>query len=418
MADKQKIPSVCRSDFEVGGFLGSMLVDGFAGLTELKAADPDAKLRRGELIEAVRAGKHIALNVTARTFRQSPKSNRNYLRLAGNLADGAKTFKGMPFLIDHDTYSVGSRMGTISSSALVQETQDRIAFEQSLEVVDPDGVIRVLDGRIDRFSIGWFREGQVNCSAHGDNIRECGCWPGESVKVEGKMKTCEYVFTAWSGKETSGVNVPAVQHTNIEDIRAALAAELQLPQRKKENRMNWQRLAAALGLTLIDENSEGPALAAVEALSRRASGAEQERDEARRQLAAVQAQLTAAQAGVAAAGKVRIDALIQGALAAGKLKVQRNEKGEVVQSAREQRLRRIAAEANGIAQLEAEIAELDVIVPVGRRVAEGAREPEKAPALQVSDESLQVEMQIVADQLGLKVEDMVEFHNNHHHEGA
>jgi len=258
------------------------------------------------------------------------------------------------------------------------------------------------------------------------------CWPGETVSVDGKPQIVEYEFTVWAGKETSGVNIPAVAFTNIEDIRAALAAELQLPPptRNKERPMAFKRLAAALGLAALDEGNEDQALAAVEGLSRRSSTAEQERDTARNERDTARTQLSAAQVGVAAAGKLRLDGLITQAIRDGKIKAVRGADGQPTVSAREARLRKIGAEPSGLAQVQAEIAELDVIVPVAKRLAaEGAgqdrlqaRLPEGADTeVELAGENnphLASELQNVAEQLGLKVEDMVNFHNNLQHEGA
>lgn len=412
----KRVLSQLYSDFEdslLAGeptFHNKIIVDGFAGRPELDATpgDVDSKAHRRELIEAVRGGKHVALTVTARTFRQQKgKSNRRYLRLGGDLAASVPTFAKQPFLTDHTTWSSAARRGTILASRLIPETQTRVAFEQDLEVVDPDSVIRVLDGRLDRFSIGWYQLGPVMCTVHGVDILSrdsCMCWPGDTVTVDGEAKIAEYEFTIWAGKETSGVNIPAVQHTNIEDIRAALAAELHLPTRRKENAMALTRLAQALGLAALSEANEDAAIAAVENLTRRASTSEQE-------LGGVRAQLSAAQAGIAAASAGRIDQLISLAVRDGKIRMTRDKDGRPVPSAREKTLRNVAKK-EGITALEAHIAELDVIVPVGQRLAsDDAVEPGTDPLDRQLAAGGPVDdaMQEVASQLGLDVKDMYKF---------
>jgi hypothetical protein len=258
---------------------------------------------------------------------------------------------------------------------------------------------------------------------HGCDVRSkdsCYCWPLEQIEIDGKMRIAEFEYQAGSngkmgprGKELSSVNVPAVEYTKIEEYHAALTAELDLPPKKKERQMAFHRLAAALGLTALSEADESSAVAAVEALSRRATTLEQERNSARSDLAAAQTQLAAAQAGVAAAGKLRIDALIAQAYRDGKLRAARDEAGQPIVSKREARLRRIAAEKNGITQLQEEIDELDVIVPVGQRLAsDDATAPDKKPLLSSGDEALDAELENVAAQLGLKVEDMRSFNNS------
>lgn len=417
----------CRSDFEVGGFLGDILVDGVKGLTSLRTApdDLDSKAHRHELITAVRAGKHAELAVTARTFKQQKgKMNRRYLRLAGDLAEQVQTFAGQPFLLDHNTYEQVSRKGTILTSKLVEETLSRIAFEQSFNVVKPDAVISVLDGTLDRFSIGWFALGPVLCSLHGCDVRSldwCGCWPGMSVKADGKMQIAEYVFTAWAGKETSGVNIPAVVGTSIDDIRAALAAELDFPTTRirptpKENEMRYPRLAAMLALAAQDELDEGQAVNAVEALQRRANAAEQERETLRSQLATRTTERDQAAAALtvatAAAGKIRIDAMLEQAYRDGKLGYRRvADSEEALPDKREARLRRIAGEKDGLAALEAELEEMEVSVPVGKRLqAESVKEPERREIgfgggeLDFADNPY---IDSVARQLNLKPEDII-----------
>jgi hypothetical protein len=231
----------CVSDLEIASFVGKLQIDNFPGLTELDAealrassADQDAKAKRFELISAVRSGRHVEISADATTFRQRSKPNRRYLRLAEDqLEAGASTWRGLPFLFDHVTWRMDAQKGTILSSKAVQESTNVWSFVQQLHIVDPEAVIMALDGRLTKFSIGWFPTGPVLCSVHGCDVRKndsCSCWPGDQVSLDGKAtKTVEYIFTAYSGKETSGVVIPAVQDTSIEDVRAALAAEIGIP---------------------------------------------------------------------------------------------------------------------------------------------------------------------------------------------
>jgi hypothetical protein len=426
--DEQTIARVvgCRSDFEIGSFLGDIQVDGLKGLTTLRSdpGDLDAKAKRYELIESVRGGKHIELAVTAVTFRQQKgKQNRRYLRLGGDLSAQVATFAKQPFLLDHNTMEQSSRKGTILTSKLVSETSSRDAFEMTFNAVKPDAVVSVLDGTLDRFSIGWFPLGPVLCTVHGADIRlsdSCSCWPGDVVLVDGKAKIAEYEFTVWSGKELSGVNIPAVQHTNIEGVRAALAAELNISptrthNRNKENRMRLHRLAAALGVTALEDTDETSAVLAVEALQRRATTAEAK-------LATTQTQLSNAEAALgtatAAAKKVQIDTILaRDGYGAGKLRHAKDADGQQLASPREARLRRIAAEPNGIEALKLELAEMEAVVPVGQRPqSEAAGSPPKTDHTVLTDEPIASDnpyIANVAQQLGLKPEDMVAFANGH-----
>jgi hypothetical protein len=183
--------------------------------------------------------------------------------------------------------------------------------------------------------------------------------------------------------------------------------------------MRFPRLAAALALTAADELDEGRAVEAVEALQRRSLAAEQERTTLRLQLSDSQAEqgklraaLDLATAGIT---KVRVDALIADAYRDGKLGYGRDAAGVAIPSKKEARLRRIAATpGTGIAELEAELAEMDVIIPVGRRLqADEAGEPERRPfgaPLEFADNPY---IDGIARQLGLKPEDMINYAAQH-----
>lgn len=420
----------CRSEFEIGSWIGDILVDGANGLTSLKTAtdDVDSKAHAKELIEAVNAGKHITLAVTARTFKQQKGvKNRNYVRLGGDIAGQVGSFVKQPFLLDHNVREQLSRKGTILSSKLIEETQSRIAFEQAFNVVKPDAVISILDGTLDRFSISWFSTGAVVCTVHGADVRGpdwCGCWPGMSIKsVDGKSQIAEYEFLQWVGREMSGVNIPAVNNTSIDDIKAALAVELSLSPTRisrptpKENTMRFPRLAAALALAANDELDENRAVEAVEALQRRALAAETERANLATQLATRTTELAQATAAItvatAAAGKIRIDAILTEAYRAGKLGYRRVEGSkEALPDKREARLRRIAGEKDGLTALQAEIDEMEETVPVGRRLqSEDVAAPGVTDA--IGDGSLEFAdnpyIDDVAAQLNLKPEDMIAY---------
>lgn len=417
----------CRSDFLLGAFLGEIQVDGFKGVTSLRAAvDADGKAQRRELIEAARGGKHIELVATARTFRQKKNvSNRRYLRLGGDLGAQVGSFKKTPFLVDHNTWEQTSRKGTILSSKLVEESGGWSEFEMSFEAVKPDAVISILDGTLDRFSIGWFALGPVMCTVHQVDVRSAGscyCWPGDSVDVDGKLKIAEYEFTAWEGKELSGVNIPAVKGTSIEEYRQALTAELNLPPtrptrpHKERAQMALHRLAAVLGLAALSEADEARGVEAVEALSARAATAEAKAAAAKTAQKQAEDALAAA---TLATRKVRVDAIITKLYEEGKLRHAKDAEGNELASPREARLRRIANE-DGIAALEAEISELEVIVPVRRELQSGLAAAPKKLALGEADDIGPADnpyLASTAEQLGLKLEDLQQFARNHLGEG-
>lgn len=380
---------------------------------ELRAGGgEDANAHRLELIQSVRSGTHLELVVKrAKTYQQKKgMPNRRHLRFAADqLAAIAPTFAKQPFLVDHNTYEQDKRKGTILTAEAELSDRGMSAFYMGFSVVKPEAVISVLDGTIDRFSIGWFATGPVLCSVHRTDVRgmsRCNCWPGDVVEVDGKAQIVEYEYQTAEGKELSAVNVPAVKGTQIEEYRAALAAELHIPTTRPKERttMAFPRLAAVLGLTALAEADEDRAVTIAEGMRQRALAAEQERDAARTELGQAK---TALAVSTAAGAKVRVDAAIGGAYRDGKLKWARDDAGKATPSARELRLRKIA-ERDGLDALTAELAEMDVIVPVGQRLSvDAAVEPDRT--LHAVDPAANPYLASVAEQLGLKVEDMQKF---------
>lgn len=381
MKEHGAILSALRSDFEIGTIL-DVQIDNFAGLTSLPASafaldggDVDSKKRRGELIEAVRAGKHIALAVTATTWRQRPAPNRRGLRLApAKLADRVGSWKGKPFLVDHNTYRVmEASKGTILSSKLIEESPKVHSFEQQLEVVKPDAVIGFLDRTLRSFSISWYGLGPVMCTVHGVDVLSpdsCGCWPLETVTVDGKKQIVQYEFTDYGGKETSGVVFGAVEDTSVEEVRTALSAELHLhparPRPPKENKKMaaFPRLATALKLAALSESDEDAAVTAVTTLQQRAATAELELATATREQTRLAAEVTRLTAEVATAGAVALDGLIAGAYTAGKLAYGKDDKGGNTPDPMESLLRE-HGRLSGRPALEAKLASMRAVIPVG-----------------------------------------------------
>jgi hypothetical protein len=76
-----------------------------------------------------------------------------------------------------------------------------------------------IEGKIDRFSIGWFWD-DIMCSICNLSWLDPNCshWPGRTYKVgESKKETmCMLIFINPKGKESSAVNVPAVEDTGVE----------------------------------------------------------------------------------------------------------------------------------------------------------------------------------------------------------
>lgn len=379
---------------------------------ELKAgAGVDTNAHRLELIQSVRDGKHLELVVKrARTYRQSKGyKNRNFLRFAADKLESiAPTFAGQPFLVDHNTYEQDKRKGTILSGESEVDGRGMTSFFHSFSVVKPDAVISVLDGTIDRFSIGWFRTGAVMCTAHGVDIRgkdSCYCWPGDQVEVDGKQLIAEYEYQDAAGKELSAVNVPAVTGTRIEEYRAALSAELEIPTRRPRTMM-FKRLAAALKLTALTEADEDRAVATIEGLSERALNAEVRLREVSAELATVTTERDRLRGEVEIANAGALNALIEDAYKAGKLGYGKDGAGKNTPDPLESMLRDLGV-SKGREALAAKITAMRVTIPIGHRVlTEQIEHP--TDDRQLHADQTDAEMVKVANQLGVPVERMRE----------
>lgn len=416
----------CRSDVELGEIVALTVIGGPGGGCTLRASRVDDAEKKRALITAVRGGEHVELKLTARTFRQKlGKPNRRFLRFTPEaLANVAKTSTGMPFLLDHNTWEQKARIGTILSAELVEQGDGWTVLKQELEVVKPDAVISVLDGTLDQFSIGWIPTGPVLCSVHRTDVRSWDkrcCWPGDKLEVDGAPTTVEWEFQSAEHIETSGVNVPAVKGTKIEDIRTALAAEVGgvLVPHHQEPAMSLLRLAAAMGLsTLAASADEDRAIAIFQGLTRDKLAAEQERDAARTSGTTLTAIRTALQLDATTpdakviervvallksetdAKTSQVDGLIAELYRGGKLRWGRDGEGKAVASGKEVRLRRIAQQ-DGLDALRAEIAEMEVVVPVGERTLTATPNVDPIPRVDTGLGATPDALANVARQLGL-----------------
>jgi hypothetical protein len=367
----------CRSDLLVGELDGDLVLRIGSRTHTLKAGDPTTN--RADMITAIRGGQHAELDLRATTFRQKDgMPNRRFLRHApAALPALAASYIGMPVLLDHDTGTQAARIGTITASELHDHGGTGwSSFKMGLQIVKPEAVISVLDRTLDRFSIGWSATGPVNCSVHGVDVRSrdsCGCWPGETVMLDGKPHVVEFEFQSADGTEVSAVNVPAVKGTGIQDIRAALAAELSLSvvTPSKEIVM-LTRLAAALGLATLTAADEDRAVATLDEMRRGRLAAEQERDAARTELATVKTELvTVKSTGL----KTAIDAVLNGSgYATGRLVYGRDSEGKAIADNFEPMLRTLA-ETSGLDKLQSTLATMPIRVPVGQRPLDGAGQP-------------------------------------------
>jgi hypothetical protein len=376
---------------------------------------------RASLIEAVRSGKHVELRVRATVFRQKDgHPNKNFVRFkSSKLADIASSYVGKPFLLNHDKRSQEARMGTIESSELAALPGGWSGFRQTIRVVKPHAVVSVLDGTIDRFSVGWDPSGQVMCTLHKVDVRSraaCwrdGCYPGKATEVDGETKIAEYEWQSTEGTESSAVNAPAVSGTKIDNIAAlAEALGLSTPEPEKDPSMKFPLLLAALGVTIrgdITEDRDAELAEAVGDIKTEVKAAQQERDAAVKratELADGAKEVTTLRARVAELEGAKVDGVLEGAYKSGKLIRGKDDKGKPTPSLREKRLRRIAT-VDGIEALDAELAEMPVVVPVGR-VELDADDPNPRATHGSIPASV---LASTAKQLGIKPEDL-EAHAN------
>ena len=233
-----------------------------AGAPMLFLAGSDKSLTKAErkdLLERSRGGEALTIEVEAVTYIQRDTPNRNAIRFkntASALKKIAKSGKGSPVLIDHDQRSVMSRGGTVLSSS-AEKVGDEWHFKQRLELVKPWAVEGVLDGTIDRFSIGWYPTGPILYSHNNEEVVGWPKhWPGD-VLEDGTV--VEWVYSSADLIEVSGVNVPAVTGTHIEGIKSALAAfepQQRGQPKTKDKEMNG-KILTLLGLSeaASDENA-------------------------------------------------------------------------------------------------------------------------------------------------------------------
>ena len=122
------------------------------------AGAPTLPKSRAEMLAAIESGEMDHLDFDAHVFKRGP--NRNFLRFRDeDLPAFAVSFTGQPFLRNHDTQDIGARDGTILVSSL-----DGNYFKQTIRLTTRQGMTDYVEGRIDRFSIGWNYEiGRASC---------------------------------------------------------------------------------------------------------------------------------------------------------------------------------------------------------------------------------------------------------------
>lgn len=162
---------------------------------------------RAEALTQIESGALDHLDVPARVFIYGP--NTNFLTFhRADMPGFAASFKGQPYLRNHDQWDIGSRDGTIQESAMSGDTMDQV-----IRLTTRAGMTAFVEGQIDRFSIGWYKD-DVLCTICEQSWFSAGCshWPGREYETAGGKKTCMLLSVNPKGKETSAVNAPAVKH--------------------------------------------------------------------------------------------------------------------------------------------------------------------------------------------------------------
>ena len=163
---------------------------------------------RAETLAAIESGALEQIEFKANVFNSKP--NRNHLAFRSeDLSAFAASFLNMPFLRNHDQSDIGARDGTIKASALSGEN-----FIQIVSLTTRRGMTDFIEGRIDRFSIGWNYD-DVLCSICNSSWFGCPHMPGRTYETSNGEKTCELISLNPTGKETSAVNAPAVDGTSL-----------------------------------------------------------------------------------------------------------------------------------------------------------------------------------------------------------
>lgn len=355
----------------------------FAGGAELSTAEA-----RADLLAKVRSGEFSGpLDVRITSYVQRVTPNRNFVRFGrGTLRKGAHSFKGQVALVDHAQREQAARIGTITESKAVKNDTGEIAFQQTLSVVKRHAIESVLDGTIDRWSIGWYPTGPIDCSACKGPMfgkaSTCPHWPGDALEGGGNV---EAIYTAWEGVEVSAVNVPAVLGTGVDEIRAALAAEREglsntAPPAPGSKVMDIEALRKAFNLPA--SATEADILAHAAALGTRAADAE----------------------------RLALDAQIEAAYTDGRLGIARDPAGARVASSLETQIRALP-----LANASAMLAALPRQHPNGPALAQGGTPP-PPPAPERNDAPPNPHLQPMLEQVGLSMKD-VEAYGPQHRRG-
>ncbi len=166
---------------------------------------------RAELLPQIESGELDHMDIRARVFGTGRIRNPVMFREM-DMPVFAASFEGKPFLRDHDQYEIEARDGTILTSGL-----DNGQIVQDIRITTRRGMMDYLEGRIDRFSIGWDADQMVCSICQQDYLGgQCMHIAGRQYDTLSGPQTCLLIFINPVGVETSAVNVPAVDGTYIE----------------------------------------------------------------------------------------------------------------------------------------------------------------------------------------------------------
>ncbi|MFO1133582.1 MAG: hypothetical protein U1E16_16415, partial [Hyphomicrobiales bacterium] len=171
-----------------------------------------AGLDRAELRKQHAAGELQELEFEAVVFRAT-YPNWNFVRFRDDEMDAfAASFVGVPFLRNHDMQDIAARDGIVTACAM-----DGSEMHARIKLTTQEGIRDFLAGRIDRFSISWFKRGETLCSVCAKDVfgAECPHVPGRTYVNHGQAQPCEMVQIEPLGREISAVNVPASAGTHV-----------------------------------------------------------------------------------------------------------------------------------------------------------------------------------------------------------
>ena len=194
----------------------------FTLVSEGRGFELAEKIEPNQLLREYRSGDRPGVRFSATVYVHG--KNRNHTRFdESELETFAASFKGQPFLADHSRKQA-DRGGTILDSVL-EERDGKQVIRQTIDARKPWAVEGVLDGTVDRFSIGWNAEEYI-CTVcdldffdedHKHSVFDVGTKDKKSGEI------VEVLMKGVEGMEVSAVTHPAVPGTGTEGLLAQLS---------------------------------------------------------------------------------------------------------------------------------------------------------------------------------------------------